>query len=357
MMSRRQQGMFWLAGLVVFGLAIYVLRPILLPFVAAMGVAYLLDPAADRLERWGLSRNVATWILTVGFFAAVMLLVLLVFPLLYGQVLGFIDSLPDYIGSIRGWAIPIVERLRQRFLEVGDPASLLQNTGNLYQGLLTWIGSAAASVWNRGLALFNVLSLLLITPVVAFYLLRDWDKFVAVIDSLLPREHAEVIRDLARRIDAMMAAFVRGQSLVALADGIVYGVGLSVVGLEFGLIIGLTAGMLSFVPFLGAILGSFTAVAAALVQWGLDPLRLAMVAGVFVVGQLLENTIWQPRLLGGRVSLHPVWIIFSVLTGGALFGFVGVLLAVPSAAAAGVLIRFAIERYRHSGVYLGNDGT
>lgn len=354
-MSTRQQILFWLISLLIFGAVLYLLRPVLLPFVAAMAVAYLLDPTADRLVRWNFSRNAATWILTVAFFATIILVVLLLAPLLYSQIIGFIDRLPEYVQSARSWLRPIVERLIERIPILGDPSAIWQNTANFAAGWTSWLGVGVAGMWSRGLALFNLLSLLLITPVVAFYLLRDWDRFVAVIDLLLPRQHADTIREQARRVDAVLAAFVRGQALVALADGLVYGLGLSLIGLEFGLVIGLTAGLLSFVPYLGALLGSFTAIIVALLQWGLDPLRLALVAGVFVVGQLLENAVWQPRLLGKRVGLHPVWVIFGVLAGASLFGFVGVLLAVPVAAAIGVLIRFGLDRYRESRIYRGPD--
>jgi predicted PurR-regulated permease PerM len=356
-MSARQQVIFWLISLVVFGFVIYALRPVLLPFVAAMGVAYLLDPAANRLERWSLSRNAATWLLTVGFFSIIILALLLLTPLLYGQVVGFIDRLPEYVESARKWLMPMVDRLIERIPLLGDPSALWQSTASLAHGWTAWVGVGVTGLWSRGLALFNLLSLLLITPVVAFYLLRDWDKLVDVIDSLLPRQHAATIREQARRVDEVLAAFVRGQGLVALADGIMYGTGLSLVGLEFGLVIGLGAGLLSFVPYLGALLGSFTAMVVALLQWGLDPVRLVLVAAVFVIGQLLENAVWQPRLLGSRVGLHPVWIIFGVLAGASLFGFVGVLLAVPMAAAIGVLIRFGLERYRGSRIYRGPDAT
>ena len=352
-LTTRQQVLFWLVGFAVFVLAVYFLRPILLPFVAAMAVAYLLDPAADKLETWSLSRNAATWILTVSFFATIALLLLLLAPLIAGQMIGFIDHLPDYVESARNWIRPFIEQLVERLPLLGDPSTLWENTSNLTQGWASWVGVGVAGLWNRGLALFNLLSLLLITPVVAFYLLRDWDRFIAVVDSLLPREHADVIREQARRVDHVLAAFVRGQGMVALADGIVYAAGLSVVGLDFGLVTGLSAGLLSFVPYLGALLGSVTAIMVALLQWGLDPVRVGLVIAVFVVGQLLENGVWQPRLLGSRVGLHPVWVIFGVLAGGALFGFVGVLLAVPVAAALGVLIRFALERYRGSRIYLG----
>ena len=356
-MNARQQVLFWLISLLLFGAVVYLLRPVLLPFVAAMAVAYLLDPAADRLERWNFSRNAATWMLTVGFFSIIVLGLLLLAPLLYSQIIGFIDRLPEYIESARAWLLPLIDRLVERIPMLGDPNALWQNTAGLATGWTSWVGVGVAGLWNRGLALFNLLSLLLITPVVSFYLLRDWHSFVAVLDSLLPRQHADTIREQARRIDEVLAAFVRGQGLVALADGVVYGLGLSFVGLEFGLVIGLGAGLLSFVPYLGALLGSFTAMMVALLQWGLDPIQLVLVAAVFVIGQLLENAVWQPRLLGSRVGLHPVWIIFGVLTGASLFGFVGVLLAVPTAAAIGVLIRFGLDRYRQSRIYRGPDAA
>ena len=200
-MNARQQLGFWLVGLILFGLLIYLLRPVLLPFVAGMAVAYLLDPAADKVERLGVSRNNATWLLTVSFFLILVLAALLIAPVLYSQIIGFGTHLPDYIESIRVWLMPRLELLRERIPMVGDPATILQNSQGIAQSSLGWLATGLGRVWNGGLALFNLLALLLITPVVAFYLLRDWDRFVAHIDSMLPREHADVIREQARRVD------------------------------------------------------------------------------------------------------------------------------------------------------------
>jgi predicted PurR-regulated permease PerM len=196
-----------------------------------------------------------------------------------------------------------------------------------------------------------LLSLVLITPVVAFYMLRDWDDIVARIDLLLPPRNAPVIREQVRQVDVVLAGFVRGQTLASLALSIIYGIGLTAVGLEFGFVIGLATGILSFIPFIGMAVGLATAMVMGVLQWGLDPVHLLLVAAVFGVGQGLESAVLQPRLLGSSVGLHPVWIVFGVLAGGALFGFVGVLLAVPMTAAVGVLVRFAVDRYHKSGLY------
>lgn len=355
-MSTRAQVLFWLGGMVALGVLIYLLRAILLPFVAGIAIAYLLDPAVDKLEDWGLSRTWATATLTAAFFAVLTGVVLVLFPVLQTQVLGFIERLPQYVADVRDWLLPLIQSAAGRLPFVEGPDTVVEAASGLAEKYAGWLGSAAARLWSGGLALFNLVSLMLITPVVAFYLLRDWDDLVARVDRLLPREHAPVIRAQITRIDRVLAGFIRGQGMVSLALGAFYGIGLTAVGLEFGLVIGLVTGIISFIPFIGMVIGFVTGMVVALLQWGPEPLHLILVAAVFAAGQGLETAVLQPRLLGGSVGLHPVWVIFGVLAGGALFGFVGVLLAVPAAAAAGVLVRFGIERYHASALYLGSGG-
>ncbi len=350
-MSGRRQALFWLASLVLVGVLVYWLRGILLPFVAGMAVAYLLDPAADKLETWGLSRTWATAVLTAAFFALVAGLVLILYPVLQNQVVGFVVRLPDYVADARDWLVPLIAVVAERLPFVESPDQVVEAATGLSEKYAGWLAGAAARLWTGGLAFFNLVTLALITPVVAFYLLRDWDDIVARIDGLLPRRQAPVIREQLSRIDKVLAGFVRGQTLVSISLGVIYAVGLTAVGLEFGLVIGLGTGILSFVPFVGMVVGFATAMVVGLLQWGVDPGHLLLLAAVFAVGQVLESAVLQPRLLGGSVGLHPVWVIFGVLAGGALFGFVGVLLAVPVAAAVGVLVRFSVEQYHESALY------
>ena len=355
-MNARNQVWFWLGGLAVTVALVYFMRGVLLPFVAGMAIAYLLDPVADRLESWGLSRIWATSLLTTAFFLVLFLLALILVPILYGQIVGFLERLPEYVRQMRDSFLPLAQALAERLPFVSEPSSVWQAASNLAQRSIGVLGNAAARVWSGGLAFFNLVSLLLITPVVAFYLIRDWDRIVAHIDTLLPLRHADVIREQARRIDQVLAGFVRGQAMVGLLLGVIYATGLSLIGLEFGLAIGLATGLMSFVPYLGMVLGLVLALFVAVLQWGLDPIQLILVVGTFLLGQVVESALLQPRLLGGNVGLHPVWVIFGVLAGGMLFGFVGVLLAVPVTAAVGVLVRFALERYRLSRIYLDGPG-
>jgi predicted PurR-regulated permease PerM len=219
----------------------------------------------------------------------------------------------------------------------------------------SWITTVVASIWAGGQAVIGVVSLIVVTPVVAFYLLFDWDRMLARIDNLLPREHAETIRALGRDINLAIAGFIRGQGALCAILGLYYAISLSIIGLNFGFLIGSVAGLISFIPYVGSIVGFFVAVGVAVVQFWPDWIWVVVVVGVFVVGQFIEGNILQPRLVGSSIGVHPVWLMFALFAFGSLFGFVGVLLAVPVTAALGVLVRFAIERYRLSGLYLDRD--
>ena len=354
-MTARAQLAFWLAGLVAFCLLLYLLRGILLPFVAGMAVAYLLDPLADKFEEWGLSRTLATSVITVLFVMVAAGALLLLLPLLQQQVLDFIGRVPAYAGAIRDIAAPFSEALVAR-LEPDDVARVREAFAGFSDRAAEWALGLVRGVWESGLAIMNLLSLLFITPIVAFYLLRDWDRIVARVDDLLPRDHAETIRAQLRLVDEALAGFVRGQGTVCLILGAFYTVSLVLLGLDFGLIVGLGAGLVSFIPYVGAISGLAVGVGMAFLQFD-DLVRIAAVAAVFVAGQVVEGNVLTPKLVGERVGLHPVWVIFGVLAGGALFGFVGVLLAVPAAAVIGVLVRFASQRYTASPLFLGRGGN
>jgi len=350
-MTARQRLTFWLAGLAIGFFLLYVLSAVLLPFVVGMVIAYFLDPLADKLEDLGLSRGLATAVLTAGFFAVVIVLLMLLLPVLQGQIIGFVDRLPEYAETLREWTAPLVEKIQLKLADTD--AQKLQDTVAGYAGkAINWFATVLASVWSGGMALVNVVSLMFITPLVTFYLIRDWDRIVAKVDGWLPRANAKVIREQVGLIDRTLAGFMRGQATVCLVLATYYGTSLSVIGLDFGLIVGVGAGLISFIPYFGAIVGVGTGIGIALFQFG-DPLHLGLVAGVFAVGQLAEGYLLTPKLVGERVGLHPVWIIFALMAGGALFGFTGVVLAVPVAAVIGVLTRFALERYMDSPLYHG----
>lgn len=343
---------FWLIGLVVAAFALYELRSVLLPFVAGMAVAYMLDPLADRLERWRMSRTVATAIITVVFFLAIVLGLFLVIPLLQSQVASFAQRLPHYLDIFRELVTTWIQRVAMH-IEPQDAERLRATAGDFAGKMLAWLGSLLSGLWSGGWAIFNLASLIVLTPVVAFYFLLDWRKLVATVDSWLPRDHAEDIRTIARDIDSTLAGFARGQALVCLFLGAFYSIGLTVVGLDFGLVIGIASGLLSFIPFVGTISGFVTSVGLAFLQFP-NWHGIAATAAVFVAGNLIEGNVLAPKLIGERVGLHAVWIIFALLAGGALLGFVGVLLAVPVAASVGVLARFVLKRYLASPLYAGD---
>lgn len=346
-MTRRERQIFWLLFLAAFLVSIYVLRDVLLPFVAGMAVAYLLDPVVDRLERLKVGRALATTIVVLAFFVITIGIVLLLLPLLQHQVEQFVKAVPDYVELIRERVGPKIQELLSGF----DEGAAVNKLPDLAGNAMTWIGNIFGKLVTGGAWLANLISILVITPIVSFYLLRDWDKMVATIDGWLPREQAGAIREQMSAIDQTLAAFVRGQGTVCLILGVFYAAGLSLAGLNFGLVIGLFAGLVSFVPFVGSTLGAILSVGLAFAQFGSwEP--VAIVAAIFLAGQLIEGNFLTPNLVGDAVGLHPVWVIFALLAGGALFGFLGVLLAVPVAAVIGVLTRFALEHYLASPLHL-----
>jgi len=350
-MTTQRQYRFWLAGLLLALIALYLLRGVLLPFVAGLALAYFLDPLCDRLEKWGCGRVLATTIVLIGFSVFLVAVLLLLIPLIQSQIIGLVASLPVLVAGLVARVEPLLQ-LADEHLSPQETADLKSALGSQAGSVVQWIGGALGAMLSSGLALVNILSLIFITPVVTFYLLRDWDHLVARIDGCLPRQHADVIRAQARLIDQTLAGYARGQATVCLVLGIFYAAGLSVVGLDYGLIVGVLAGLLSFVPYVGTITGFVTSMGLAFAQFP-DWLSIGLVFGIFLIGQALEGYVLTPRLVGDRIGLHPVWVIFALLAGGALFGFVGVLLGLPAAAVVGVLTRFGLGRYMGSTYYRG----
>lgn len=352
-MTRQEQFRNWAIGAVVFFGLLYLFGGVLTPFVAGMAVAYFLDPLADRLERAGLSRLQATAVITGVFVIVLVAFVLLLFPIVQNQVLTLATQAPAYLGALLDRLQPIVAEIRAQL-----PADKVDELGNLATShatdALRWFGDALRNVVSGGLAVFGVLSTLFITPIVAFYMLRDWDRMLAMIDVWLPRHHRDEIRQAVREIDETLAGFIRGQASVCLVLGAFYAIGLSLVGLDVGVLVGIGAGLISFIPYLGSITGFVVSIGLALAQFT-EFTDIALVGAVFLVGQAIEGNYLTPKLVGERVKLHPVIVIFALLAGGALFGFVGVLLAVPVAAVIGVLARIALKRYLRSPMYTGGE--
>jgi predicted PurR-regulated permease PerM len=351
-MTLQRQVTFWIGAFVFAIFLLWMLQAILLPFIAGFVLAYFLDPVADRLERIGLPRIAATALILVGAILVLVFIGLMVVPVMVDQSVKLAAELPTLIQS-----------LVDRFNEIAPQSlkDMLANSGTDIQGqastiagkAASWLAIFLSSLWSGGRALVNVLSLMIITPIVAFYLLADWDHIVARIDGWLPRDHLEEIRSIARDIDKAMAGFIRGQGTVCLLLGVFYAIGLSLVGLKSGLAIGFAAGMLSFIPYVGALIGGIVAIGVGLVQFWPNEAQVLLVIGVFVAGQFIEGNFLSPRLVGGSIGLHPVWMMFALLAFSYVFGFLGLLLAVPMAAATGVFVRYGLQRYLNSKLYTG----
>lgn len=353
-MTIERRVLFWVAAGVIALLALYILSPILLPFVAGAAVAYALDPAADWFERRGFSRLWATLTILVIFVLVVAILLVALVPVLVSQLAGLVQHTPEYLERLQALLMPLLDSELGRLLKI-DPESLRSSLSGFLSRGAGIIMAVLASLWSGGRAVINTLSLVVITPVVAFYLLYDWDRMIAKADELLPRQYAETIRGLVVDMSATISGFVRGQGLLCLFLGAFYAAGLAIVGLNFGLLIGIAAGLLSFIPFVGTILGFVVALSVAFVQFSPHWIWIVATAAVFVAGQFIEGNILQPKLVGGSVGLHPVWLMFSLVAFGYLFGFVGLLIAVPASAAIGVLVRFAVSRYVASPLYTGEE--
>jgi len=354
-MADNSRARYWIAGLGVFLAVLYLLSNILLPFVAGIILAYLLDPVADFLERHHFPRWVAAGLITLIAMAIVISALLLLVPLLQSQIVDFAGRVPHYVELLREKAVTLLAAVQTQ-VSPEEMASIREKIGGAAgPNALAWIGNLLTRIWGGGVALLNLLSLLVITPIVMFYLLRDWDGIVETIDDWLPRRLAPVIREKTIEIDGVLSGFLRGQFSVCLLLGVLYALGLTLVGLDFGLIIGFVTGLISFVPYFGMLIGLAVALGVAIAQFS-DWQPVAMVAGVFVIGQFLEGNFITPKLVGERIGLHPAWIIFALLAGGALFGFTGILIAVPAAAVVGVLGRFSIQQYKQSVSYLGSPG-
>jgi predicted PurR-regulated permease PerM len=352
-MTPQRQLLYWLGGLGVFVLLLWLLNQVLAPFLIGMAVAYFLDPVCDRMERLGLSRTMATAVVTTVFIVVIALVLALLIPLVAGELVELAKQLPSYVEILRRRIVELSATLRTEI----DPAILDQVRSALVgsqEKITNWAVGFAQNLLSGGVALFNLVALLLITPIVAFYLLRDWDRLIEQADRLLPPAYADVIRVQARNVDQTLAGFVRGVGTVCLFLGAFYATGLTIVGLDFGLIIGLGAGLLSFVPYVGATLGAVASIGMALLQFD-GYVMPAVVAGIFFLGQFIEGNILQPTLVGDRVGLHPVWVIFALLAGGSLLGFVGVLIAVPAAAVIGVGVRFFVGQYQAKVLGQGPD--
>ena len=355
-MQIEQHALFWIVTAVVFAYLAQPLAPVLLPFVIGLVLAYFFNPVVDALRRVGLPRW-ASSILLLGLvvFLIVLALVFLV-PILVQQAAGLVEAAPRQIDRIK----LMIEANARDYLGPRYPQA--ENTvrsalDTFSSSMPSLLAGVAQSLWNQGAAAFNFVSFVLITPIVFFYTLKDWPKIIAKIDSWLPRDNADQLRAVAIEINERVSAFIRGQGAVCIILALFYGVALSFAGLEYGLLVGLFTGLAAFIPVVGWSLGTFMAVALAVLQFWPETLPILIVVAVMLVGQALESAVLSPNIIGSEVGLHPVWLIFALLTFSYLFGFLGLLVAVPVSAAIGVLVRFALKTYLASSVYKGSDSA
>ena len=341
---------FWLVLFAFFCLTVYTLKSVLLPFVTGILIGYLFNPFAAKFQKLGMNRTLATGLVLLIFLIILVPALIILFSVIYEQISKFIVNLPHYITTIYQKSEPMLLYLQETFPSL-QPEKVKEYMQDNAANTLKIIGRIIQKLISSGFALVNILSLLLITPIVAFYMLRDWRPFLKKMDNLLPRKSKNTIRDLAKKIDCTIAGFIRGQLSVCVILGSYYSTGLYFIGLELGVLIGFLAGLISFIPYIGSISGFVVSVAVAYAQF--DSITPAIqVIIVFAIGQFVEGNFLTPKLVGENIGLHPVWVMFALLAGSVLLGSLGLLIAVPIAGIIGVLIRHAIENYKKSNLYL-----
>lgn len=349
MSERAYRLLFWVGLLLVVVVALGLVQSILLPFAAGFAIAYVLAPFVGRLERAGIQRSIASALVLVLFLVGVACIFVLLVPLIQGQIVQLIGRVPSLVRTSQDLLGSGIQLL-QEHLPAEDVTKVRDLIGSKLGEALTWVATLLQGLVTSSIAILNIVSLVIVTPIVTFFLLRDWEALVAQIDSYVPRQSLETVRAQARLVSDTLVGFVHGQALVCMILAIYYGVALTVAGLASGLALGFLIGVLAIIPILGVTTGLVIAIALAATQYG-SWTEIFVVCGIFLFGQLVEANILTPKLVGDRIHLHPVWVIFALFAGGTLFGFLGILIAVPAAAVIGVLIRFALLRYRRSAIY------
>jgi predicted PurR-regulated permease PerM len=349
MSPRGYRLLFWLGFLLIVIIALGMVQSILLPFAAGVVLAFILSPAVGRLERWGIRRSLAAFAVLLVFLIGVVLVFVVLVPLIQNQVVQLIARVPSLIAFLQEqnkWAMGLL----QQQLPQDQMDKLQELIDSKLAEAVAWVATLFQNLITSSIAVLNIVSLVVIAPIVTFLLMRDWESIVTLVDDLVPRQSLATVRAQARAVSDTLVGFVHGQALVCLILAIYYGTTLSFARLDSGLALGLLIGVLAVIPILGATLGFVLALGLAATQYGTWTAILTVVA-IFAVGQVIEGNFLTPKLVGDRIRLHPVWVIFALFAGASLFGFVGVLFAVPAAAVIGVLVRFAVSRYRRSTIY------
>jgi predicted PurR-regulated permease PerM len=334
---------FWIATLALVVMAAVLLRAVLLPFVAGLALAYLLNPLVNRLEQLGLNRAVATLLILAAFYAAVIALLVVAIPIITTEIALLIEKLPTYVNRVQALLVDPSHPSLGKILEMGI-AQAEQSSSELARVGAGWLTEFLRSLWSDGRMLLSIFSLLVVTPIITAYLVHDWNRLITALDNFVPAAQRNTVRALAREIDGTIAAFLCGQGTICLILGIFYALALRTIGLDHGLLIGIASGLLAFIPYFGSLTGLVLSLSVAAVQFGLTWPPFLLVVAVFLVGQSLADYALAPYLVGSKVHLNPVWLMFALFSFGYLFGFVGLLIAVPLAASIGVLLRFALRR-------------
>ncbi len=324
----------------------YMISSILLPFIMGIVIAYLLDPATDKVTRKWIPRGAAAGIVLTGFFIVVISVIMMLFPLLKSQSVVFAQKVPVYANAIWVQIEPIVNSIKENAANNDIDLNLKDSLAQHAEDIIKITLGVFTKIITSGVALFNLIGLFFITPIVAFYLLRDWDKMIAAAENFLPKKHKTEINDVFSKIDGALAGWIRGQLTVCVVLALFYAITLSIAGLDVAIAIGVFTGLMTAIPYVGWSLGALAGIGVAFAQYGDNYTMVLVIAGIFLVGQFIESNFLTPNLIGGNIDLHPVWMIFALLAGGAICGFVGFLLAVPVAAITAVLIRHFLPKLR-----------
>jgi predicted PurR-regulated permease PerM len=347
--ARAYRLLFWLGFLLLVIVVLGLVQSILLPFATGFVIAYVLAPIVAHLDRRGVPRSLGSLLVLILFLVGFAGILVVLVPLIQGQIVELITRVPSLVRALQDQLGKLI-LLLQEHLPAEDVTKLRDMVGSKLGEAVTWIAGLVQGMITSSFAILNIVSLVVVTPIVTFFLLRDWDAMVAQVDSYLPRQSLETVRGQARIVSDTLVGFIHGQALVCLILAVYYGIALTAAGLQSGLALGLLIGVLAIIPILGSATGFTLALGLAALQYG-SWTAILVVIGIFAFGQLVEGNLLTPKLVGDRIHLHPVWVIFALFAGGTLYGFVGVLLAVPAAAVIGVLIRFALSRYRGSTLY------
>jgi len=341
---------FWLVAFAVFVAVLWLFKPVLLPFAFGLALAYFLEPVVAALEKRKVPRYLGSFIVLAGFLFVIASIFFLIWPMLSSQIQALVDALPDYVAKIREDFLPSAQRWFAR-LAPESVEKLREAAGQSTGAAVGIVGSTVKNIVSGGFVLVDAVAFIILAPVTAFYLLRDWEKLTHTIDQMIPRASYDIVKAELAKIDNTLSGFLRGQALVCVALGFIYSLGLSLNNLQYGFTIGIIAGVLSIMPYVGSTFCLVSSMLLAFVQFHDDWLRIGLVFLVFVVGQFLEGYVLTPRFVGNRVGLHPVWVFFAVIAGIKFLGFLGALIAVPTAAVVGVLLRFGVHQYKASSIY------